>query len=187
MGMLTRRASGSLLASGMRKVMPARYHGLIEMVRTSRASLSQDPRLPQCWMSPGNLWVANNWDSVEAATAANPFRPTSTQGGGSGFTIIYGIAASCENSAPRHGAQAVNPTIADEARRSSPMRRPANSPSVVEVFLTGIAVGYSSRLRRTASGRFDSFTQGHRNGRKSRCPKIRSRRTSFTSPRNKTA
>jgi hypothetical protein len=94
MGMLTRRASGSLLASGMRKVMPARYHGLIEMVRTSRASLLQDPRLPQCWMSPGNLWVANNWDSVEAATAANPFRPTSTQGGGSGFTIIYGVAAS---------------------------------------------------------------------------------------------
>ncbi len=43
----------------------------------------------------GNVWVANanNWDSVEAATAAKPFAPTSTQGGGSGFTIIYGVAA----------------------------------------------------------------------------------------------
>ncbi len=41
----------------------------------------------------GDVWVANNWDSVEAATSADPFRPTSTQGGGSGFTIIYGVAA----------------------------------------------------------------------------------------------
>jgi hypothetical protein len=41
----------------------------------------------------GNLWVANNWDNVEAATSADPFRPTSTQGGGSGFTVIYGVAA----------------------------------------------------------------------------------------------
>jgi hypothetical protein len=41
----------------------------------------------------GNLWVANNWDSVEAAASPNPFRPTSTQGGGSGFTVIYGVAA----------------------------------------------------------------------------------------------
>jgi hypothetical protein len=41
----------------------------------------------------GNLWVANNWNSLEAATAADPFRPTSTWGGGSGFTVIYGVAA----------------------------------------------------------------------------------------------
>jgi hypothetical protein len=41
----------------------------------------------------GDLWVANNWDSVEAATSADPFRPTSTQGGGSGFTVFYGVAA----------------------------------------------------------------------------------------------
>jgi hypothetical protein len=41
----------------------------------------------------GTNWVANNWDNVEAATSADPFRPTSTQGGGSGFTIIYGVAA----------------------------------------------------------------------------------------------
>jgi hypothetical protein len=41
----------------------------------------------------GDLWVANNWDSVDAATSADPFRPTSTQGGGSGFTVFYGVAA----------------------------------------------------------------------------------------------
>jgi hypothetical protein len=41
----------------------------------------------------GNLWVANNWNSVEAATSADPSRPTSTWGGGSGFTVIYGVAA----------------------------------------------------------------------------------------------
>lgn len=41
----------------------------------------------------GNLWVANNWNSVEAATAADPFPSTSTWGGGSGFTVFYGVAA----------------------------------------------------------------------------------------------
>jgi hypothetical protein len=41
----------------------------------------------------GNLWVANNWNSVEAATSPDPTRPTSTWGGGSGFTVIYGVAA----------------------------------------------------------------------------------------------
>jgi hypothetical protein len=41
----------------------------------------------------GKVWVANNWDSVEAATSADPSRPTSTWGGGSGFTVIYGVAA----------------------------------------------------------------------------------------------
>jgi hypothetical protein len=41
----------------------------------------------------GNLWVANNWNSVEAATSMDPSRPTSTWGGGAGFTVIYGVAA----------------------------------------------------------------------------------------------
>jgi hypothetical protein len=36
----------------------------------------------------GDVWVANNWDSVEAATSDDPCRPISTQGGGSGFTVI---------------------------------------------------------------------------------------------------
>ena len=40
----------------------------------------------------GNVWVANNWNSLEAAAAKNPSRPTSTWGGGSGFTVIYGVA-----------------------------------------------------------------------------------------------
>jgi hypothetical protein len=41
----------------------------------------------------GNLWVANNWNSIEAATSADPTPATSTWGGGSGFTVIYGVAA----------------------------------------------------------------------------------------------
>jgi uncharacterized protein (TIGR03000 family) len=41
----------------------------------------------------GNLWVANNWNSVEAATSPHPIPATSTWGGGSGFTVIYGVAA----------------------------------------------------------------------------------------------
>jgi hypothetical protein len=41
----------------------------------------------------GNVWVANNWNSLEAAAAENPAYPTSTWGGGSGFTVIYGVAS----------------------------------------------------------------------------------------------
>src|SRR5271166_5216092 len=41
----------------------------------------------------GNVWAANNWNSLEAAASPNPTRPTSTWGGGSGFTVIYGVAA----------------------------------------------------------------------------------------------
>ena len=41
----------------------------------------------------GNVWVANNWNSLEAAAGADPSRPTSTWGGGSGITVIYGVAA----------------------------------------------------------------------------------------------
>jgi hypothetical protein len=41
----------------------------------------------------GNLWVANNWNSVEGATSLDSSRPTSTWGGGSGFTVIYEVAA----------------------------------------------------------------------------------------------
>ncbi|HUK82658.1 MAG TPA: hypothetical protein VLZ12_08525 [Verrucomicrobiae bacterium] len=41
----------------------------------------------------GNVWVANNWNSLEAAASPDPKRPTSTWGGGSGFTVIYGVAA----------------------------------------------------------------------------------------------
>ena len=41
----------------------------------------------------GNVWAANNWNDPVAATAENPPRPTSTWGGGSGLTVIYGVAA----------------------------------------------------------------------------------------------
>ncbi len=42
----------------------------------------------------GNVWAANNWNLVEAAMAdKNPSFPTSTWGGGSGLTVIYGVAA----------------------------------------------------------------------------------------------
>ena len=41
----------------------------------------------------GNVWAANNWNLLEAAASPDPTRPTSTWGGGSGFTVIYGVAA----------------------------------------------------------------------------------------------
>jgi hypothetical protein len=41
----------------------------------------------------GNVWVANNWNSLEGAAGVNPPGPVSTWGGGSGFTVIYGVAA----------------------------------------------------------------------------------------------
>lgn len=41
----------------------------------------------------GNLWAANNWNSPEAAVAPNPPTAISTWGGGSGFTVIYGVAS----------------------------------------------------------------------------------------------
>ena len=42
----------------------------------------------------GNVWAANNWNVPDAAVAsANPAWPTSTWGGGSGITAIYGVAA----------------------------------------------------------------------------------------------
>jgi hypothetical protein len=40
----------------------------------------------------GNVWAANNWSSVTAATADNPPYGESTWGGGSGLTVIYGVA-----------------------------------------------------------------------------------------------
>lgn len=41
----------------------------------------------------GNVWVANNWNSLKGAAEPNPPEPVSTWGGGSGFTVIYGVAA----------------------------------------------------------------------------------------------
>jgi hypothetical protein len=41
----------------------------------------------------GNVWAANNWNDPKAAVESDPARPTSTWGGGSGITVIYGVAA----------------------------------------------------------------------------------------------
>jgi hypothetical protein len=41
----------------------------------------------------GNVWAANNWNSPVAAVRPNPPTAISTWGGGSGFTVIYGVAA----------------------------------------------------------------------------------------------
>ena len=40
----------------------------------------------------GNVWAANNWNNLEAVFGSNPPSAISTQGGGSGLTIIYGVA-----------------------------------------------------------------------------------------------
>jgi hypothetical protein len=41
----------------------------------------------------GNVWAANNWNDPRAAVEPNPASRTSTWGGGSGLTVIYGVAA----------------------------------------------------------------------------------------------
>jgi hypothetical protein len=41
----------------------------------------------------GNVWAANNWNVPDATLGNPPAYPTSTWGGGSGFTVIYGVAA----------------------------------------------------------------------------------------------
>jgi hypothetical protein len=41
----------------------------------------------------GNVWAANNWNVPDGAAGDPPAYPTSTWGGGSGFTVIYGVAA----------------------------------------------------------------------------------------------
>jgi hypothetical protein len=41
----------------------------------------------------GNIWAANNWNNPEAAVYDKVAPPISTWGGGSGFTVIYGVAA----------------------------------------------------------------------------------------------
>jgi hypothetical protein len=41
----------------------------------------------------GNAWVANNWNSQIAGLSPNPPTAISTWTGGSGLTVIYGVAA----------------------------------------------------------------------------------------------
>ena len=49
----------------------------------------------------GNVWAANNWNDLNGAASPNPSRSTSTWGGGSGITVIYGVASPVR--APRMG------------------------------------------------------------------------------------
>lgn len=49
----------------------------------------------------GNVWAANNWNDLNGAAAPDPLRPTSTWGGGSGITVIYGVASPVQT--PRMG------------------------------------------------------------------------------------
>jgi hypothetical protein len=41
----------------------------------------------------GDVWAANNWNNVAAAAANKSIPRVSTWGGGSGITVIYGVAA----------------------------------------------------------------------------------------------
>jgi hypothetical protein len=41
----------------------------------------------------GNVWAANNWNDPRAAAEPDPPSRISTWGGGSGLTVIYGVAA----------------------------------------------------------------------------------------------
>lgn len=41
----------------------------------------------------GNVWAANNWNDPRAAAEPDPPNRISTWGGGSGLTVIYGVAA----------------------------------------------------------------------------------------------
>jgi hypothetical protein len=41
----------------------------------------------------GNVWVANNWNDFGVASGLEPSARKSTWGGGSGMTVIYGVAA----------------------------------------------------------------------------------------------
>jgi uncharacterized protein (TIGR03000 family) len=41
----------------------------------------------------GNVWAANNWNDPRAAAQPDPPSRISTWGGGSGLTVIYGVAA----------------------------------------------------------------------------------------------
>ena len=84
----------------------------------------------------GNVWAANNWNILEAARRARtPSRPTSTWGGGSGFTVIYGVAAPVKpprmgvvqtdrrpRCCRRKGARASQPVV--ETRRGAGRRAP---------------------------------------------------------------
>ena len=83
--------SVTLLAGDNTKGHPAgtKAGDLIHMFQSGSIQMITDVSIDPA----GNVWAANNWNSLEAAANPDPTRPTSTWGGGSGFTVIYGVAA----------------------------------------------------------------------------------------------
>jgi hypothetical protein len=49
----------------------------------------------------GNVWAANNWNVPRAVVEPDPPSRISTWGGGSGLTVIYGVASPVQQ--PRMG------------------------------------------------------------------------------------
>ena len=82
--------SVTLLAGDNTKGHPAgtKAGDLIHMFQSGSIQMITDVSIDPA----GDVWAANNWNSLEAAASPDPTRPTSTWGGGSGFTVIYGVA-----------------------------------------------------------------------------------------------
>jgi hypothetical protein len=83
--------SASLLAGDNTKGHPAgtKAGDVIHIFQSGSIQMITDVSIDPA----GNVWVANNWNSLEGAAKPNPSEPVSTWGGGSGFTVIYGVAA----------------------------------------------------------------------------------------------
>ncbi len=83
--------SVSLLAGDNAKGHPAgtKTGDVIHIFQSGSIQMVTDPAID----AAGDVWAGNNWISLEAAASPNPSRPTSTWGGGPGFTVIYGVAA----------------------------------------------------------------------------------------------
>ena len=83
--------SVTLLAGDNTKAHPAgtKAGDLIHMFQSGSIQMITDVSIDPA----GNVWAANNWNLLDAAASPTPALPTSTWGGGSGFTVIYGVAA----------------------------------------------------------------------------------------------
>jgi hypothetical protein len=83
--------SVTLLAGDNTKGHPAgtKAGDVIHMFQSGSIQMVTDASIDPA----GNVWLANNWNLLDAAASPNPALPTSTWGGGSGITVIYGVAA----------------------------------------------------------------------------------------------
>lgn len=82
--------SVTLMAGDDTKGHPAgtKTGDVIHVFRSGSIQMSTDVSIDPA----GNVWAANNWNLLDAAASPDP-SPTSTWGGGSGFTVIYGVAS----------------------------------------------------------------------------------------------